>query len=94
MSAHLLADYLRREGWDLSESTVRRILRQAELQPHRQKMWLTSQDEEFREKRDDVLRVYYETPSCEHIICVDEKTGMQALERRYADVAFATVRSR
>src|ERR1700687_1945976 len=24
-SAHLLADYLRREGWDLSESTVRRI---------------------------------------------------------------------
>ena len=29
----------------------------------------------------------YETPSCEHIICVDEKTGMQALERRYADIA-------
>jgi len=86
-SAHLLADYLRREGWDLSESTVRRILRQAELQPHRQKMWLTSHDEEFREKRDDVLRVYYETPTREHVICVDEKTGMQALERRYADIA-------
>jgi transposase len=56
------------------------------LQPHRQKMWLTSQDEEFRSKRDDVLHVYYDTPVDEHIICVDEKTGMQALERRYPDI--------
>jgi hypothetical protein len=50
-------------------------------------MWLTSQDDEFRAKRDDVLRVYYESPRNEHIVCVDEKTGMQALERRYADDA-------
>jgi len=49
-------------------------------------MWLTSHDEEFLQKRDDVLRVYYETPAGEHIVCVDEKTGMQALERRYADL--------
>jgi len=34
-----------------------------------------------------VLRVYYETPKNEHIVCVDEKTGIQALERRYADIA-------
>ena len=33
-----------------------------------------------------MLRVYYETPRNEHIVCVDEKTGMQALERRYADI--------
>ena len=39
-------------------------------------------DDEFREKRDDVLRVYYEAPRNEHIVCVDEKTGIQALERR------------
>ncbi len=50
-------------------------------------MYLTSQDDEFRAKRDDVLRVYYETPADEHIVCVDEKTGMQALERRYPDIA-------
>jgi transposase len=49
-------------------------------------MWLTSQDEEFRSKRDDVLRLYYETPSDEHVICLDEKTGMQALQRRYPDL--------
>ena len=50
-------------------------------------MWLTSHDDEFREKRDDVLRVYYETPTDEHIICLDEKTGMQALERAHEDLA-------
>jgi len=49
-------------------------------------MWLHSQDEEFRQKRDAILRLYYETPADEHIICVDEKPGIQALERRYADV--------
>jgi hypothetical protein len=49
-------------------------------------MWLTSHDEEFREKRDDVLRVFYDAPKDEHIICVDEKTGMQALARKYADI--------
>ena len=65
---------------------MRRILRQAELQPHRQKMWLTSQDDEFRAKRDDVLHVYYDTPVHEHIICLDEKTGIQALERCYPDL--------
>lgn len=70
----------------MSESSVRRVLRSARLQPHRQKMWLHSQDEDFRSKRDDILRLYYDTPADEHIICVDEKPGMQALERRYPDV--------
>ncbi len=70
----------------MSDRSISRILHDADLKPHRQRMWLTSQDDEFREKRDDVLRVYYESPRNEHIVCVDEKTGMQALERRYADV--------
>ncbi len=86
-SACLLGGYLRRQGWRLSDSTVRRVLRGARLQPHRQRMWVTSHDEEFRQKRDDVLHVYYDTPANEHIVCVDEKTGMQALQRRCADIA-------
>lgn len=88
-SAHLLGVHIRGLGVAMSDRTVSRILSDADLQPHRQKMWLTSQDEEFRAKRDDVLRVYYESPRNEHIVCVDEKTGMQALERRYADVPMA-----
>lgn len=85
-STALLGDDLRQNAWVLSDTTLRRILLDATLQPHRQKMWLTSHDDEFRAKRDDVLRLYYETPAHEHIISVDEKTSIQALERRYPDV--------
>jgi hypothetical protein len=85
-SCSLLGTHVRSLGIDMSDSSVGRILRAAPLQPHRQKMWLNSQDDEFREKRDDVLRVYYEAPADEHIICLDEKTGIQALERRYPDL--------
>ena len=85
-STVLLGQHLRSSGLELSDSSVGRILRDADLQPHRQKMWMTSQDDDFRNKRDDILRVYYETPLDEHIVCLDEKTGMQALERRYPDL--------
>jgi transposase len=85
-SESLLGEHVRQQGIEVSDRTVGRILHDADLQPHRQKMYLTSHDEEFREKRDDVLRLYYETPTNEHIVCLDEKTGIQALERRYADI--------
>jgi DDE superfamily endonuclease len=85
-SIALLGEHLRRNAWALSDATLRRILIDAKLQPHRQKMWLSSQDDEFRVKRDDVLHLYYDTPADEHIICLDEKTSIQALERKYADL--------
>lgn len=85
-SISLLGDHVRSLQIQVSDSSVRRILNDAELQPHRQQMWMNSQDDEFRQKRDDVLRVYFESPENEHIICLDEKTGMQALQRRYPDL--------
>jgi hypothetical protein len=88
-SIALFGDYLRQNAWVLSDTTLRRILLDAKLQPHRQKMWLTSQDDEFRAKRDDILHLYYDTPEHEHIISVDEKTNIQALERRYPDLPMA-----
>jgi DDE superfamily endonuclease len=88
-SAPLLGTHVRSQGIAMSDRTVSRILHDADLQPHRQQMWLTSHDDEFRAKRDDVLRVYYQSPRDEHIVCVDEKTGMQALERRRADIPMA-----
>jgi hypothetical protein len=85
-SPSLLAEHLPTVGVPVSETSIRRILRGARLQPHRQKMWLHSQDEEFRGKRDRILHLYYDTPADQHIICVDEKPGIQAIERRYPDV--------
>ena len=86
-SAHWLGEHVRSLGVELSDRSVARILQTAPLKPHRQKMWLTSHDDEFREKRDDVLRLYYELPKSQHLICLDERTGMQALERRHPDLA-------
>jgi transposase len=85
-SAHLLGNQVRSEGIDVSDRTVGRVLADADLQPHRQKMYLTSHDDEFRAKRDDVLHVYYDAPADEHIVCIDEKTGIQALERKHPDL--------
>ena len=85
-SASLLGDHVRAQGIATSDRAVGRILRDADLQPHRQKMYLTSHDDEFRQKRDDVLHVYYDTPPDEDIICLDEKPGMQALQRRFPDI--------
>jgi hypothetical protein len=69
-SAALLGHHVRCGGIDVSDRTVGRILASADLQPHRQKMYLTSHDDEFRAKRDDVLRLYYEAPADEHIVWV------------------------
>src|SRR6185369_16136267 len=65
-SAPLLGEHVRSQGIAISDRSVSRILQDADLRSHRQQMYLTSHDEEFREKRDDVLRVYYETPKNEH----------------------------
>ena len=59
------------------------------LQPHRQKMWLPSHDDELRAQRDDVLHVYDDTPPDEHIICLDEVRGLQILERLCPDIPMA-----
>jgi hypothetical protein len=71
----------------MSRSTIHRILRQAELQPHRSRYWLHSDDPDFEAKVLDVARLYLDAPRLYRhgalVICVDEKTGIQALERKY-----------
>ena len=75
---------MRSQGIEISDRSVSRIIHDADLQPHRQQMYLTSHDDEFRDKRDDVLRVYYETPKHEHIVCVDEKRCARCRRRSVA----------
>lgn len=65
----------------ISASTVGRILRQAEIKPHRVKMWCHSEDPQFQEKLRQIVRLYVEAPAREPVLCVDEKSGMQVLSR-------------
>lgn len=67
----------------LSESEIGRILRNKQLRPHRMRLWLHSPDPEFREKAARVCRLYTNPPPGATVLCVDEKTQIQALRRRF-----------
>lgn len=67
----------------MSRTAVVRILNTKELRPHRVKMWLHSPDPKFREKVTDICKLYLNPPAGSVVLCVDEKTGMQALGRKH-----------
>jgi transposase len=65
----------------ISKSTVHRWLSQADLKPHRVRRWLHSPDPDFRLKVRRVVRLYLRPPRGARVVCVDEKTQQQILER-------------
>lgn len=69
----------------ISWSSYQRILSQVDLRPHRIRGWLHSPDPQFREKVTEITDLYLHPPPGAVVLSVDEKTGMQALERRFAD---------
>jgi transposase len=70
-------------GWWLSKSEVGRILRNGQLRPHRMRLWLHSPDPDFRAKVKAICALYCQPPTEATVLCVDEKTQIQALERRF-----------
>ena len=67
----------------MSRSSVHRTLSTVALKPHKEKMWLHSPDPEFKEKVNQVVGLYLDPPQDAVVLSVDEKTGIQALERRH-----------
>jgi transposase len=65
----------------LSQSAVSRIWRAFGLQPHRQESWKLSRDPLFTAKVRDVVGLYLDPPERAVVLCVDEKTQIQALDR-------------
>ena len=65
----------------LSQSAVSRIWRAFGLQPHRQQSWKLSRDPQFIEKVRDVVGLYLNPPERAVVLCVDEKSQIQALDR-------------
>lgn len=79
-----LADaFTKQTGFDMSRSEVWRILQGVALKPHRVRLWLHSPDPDFRLKVARICDLYLRPPEGATLLCVDEKTGMQALEHRY-----------
>ena len=65
----------------VSEATVRRIWKAHGLQPHRVKTFKLSRDPEFVKKLRDVVGLYLNPPDKALVLCVDEKSQIQALDR-------------
>jgi transposase len=65
----------------LSQSAVSRIWRAFGLQPHRQQAWKLSRDPLFIDKVRDVVGLYLAPPERAVVLCVDEKSQIQALDR-------------
>jgi transposase len=73
------ASMAKRSG--LSESTVGRIWRKFDLKPHISDGFKLSSDPLFVERVVDVVGLYHDPPEKAVVLCVDEKSGMQALDR-------------
>ena len=75
------ASMARKSG--LSKSTVGRIWRDFGLQPHRADGFKLSSDPLFVEKVVDVVGLYHNPPEKAVVLCVDEKSQIQALDRSH-----------
>jgi transposase len=65
----------------VSKSTVSNIWRSHQVKPHRVKRFKLSRDPRFLEKLTDVVGLYLNPPQQAMVICVDEKSQIQALDR-------------
>ena len=65
----------------LSQTAVSRIWRAFGLQPHRTETWKLSRDPLFIDKVKDIVGLYLAPPERAVVLCVDEKSQIQALDR-------------
>jgi transposase len=69
------------EKQGVSKATINRIWQSHGLQPHRTKTFKLSRDPRFLEKLTDVVGLYLNPPDKALVLCVDEKSQIQALDR-------------
>lgn len=65
----------------LSQSTISRVWRTFGLKPHLTETWKLSKDPQFIDKVRDVVGLYLDPPERAVVLCVDEKSQIQALDR-------------
>ncbi len=65
----------------LSQATIRRIWKHHNLKPHLVKTFKLSRDKNFLDKLTDVVGLYLNPPDRALVLCVDEKSQIQALDR-------------
>jgi len=77
----------------ISEASVRRVWRADGLKPHRVRTFKLSNDPEFVEKLEDIVGLYRNPPEHAIVLCADEKSQIQALDRTQPGLAMKKGRS-
>ncbi len=70
------------EKLGVPHTIVSRAWKRAGLQPHRLERYLRSTDPDFEAKAAEIIGLYLDPPQHAAVFCVDEKTAIQALDRR------------
>jgi transposase len=65
----------------MSQTAISRIWRAFGLKPHLDEAWKLSTDPQFIDKVRDIVGLYLNPPEAAVVLCVDEKSGVQALDR-------------
>jgi transposase len=76
----------------LPRATVHEMLTASHLQPHRIRTFTFSPDPDFEAKLLDIVGLYLQPPDNALVLCVDEKTGIQALDRTQPGLPLRTKR--
>jgi len=66
---------------NVSNFTIQKIWKAHRIQPHRERSFKLSRDPQFNEKVRDVVGLYMDPPDKAIVVCMDEKSGIQALDR-------------
>ncbi len=67
---------------EVSHMMVARVWRKHGLKPHRIERYMASNDPDFERKAADIIGLYLNPPAHAAVFCVDEKTAIQALDRK------------
>ena len=78
----------------VSKSTVQRVWKELGLKPHRVDTFKVSNDPKFEEKLVDVVGLYLNPPENAIVLCADEKSSVQALDRTQASLPMTKGRGR
>lgn len=73
--------------------TVARVWKKNGIQPHRMERYMASDDPDFATKAADVIGLYLHPPQHAVVFCVDEKTAIQALDRKDPVLPFSPGRA-
>ena len=81
-STHWSSRKLSLELGDVSHTTITRVWTKHGIKPHRLERYMASNDTDFESKAADIIGLYLNPPQHAAIFSVDEKTAIQALDRK------------